>query len=87
MFSKESRVLEIVDQKESMCGDLALLQRSVVQGVELVCGLVLEENAAGREKEVPQAQRFGRWSRTPECVPAIRSFGPCGRPLPGVLSS
>jgi hypothetical protein len=31
---------------------LTLLQRSVVEGVELVGALVLEENAAGREKGV-----------------------------------
>jgi hypothetical protein len=51
---QDVEVLDIVDQKEPVCSHLALLQRSVVQGVELVRGLVLKENAAGREKGVPR---------------------------------
>ena len=68
---QDVEVLDIVDQKEPVCSHLALLQRSVVQGVELVRGLVLKENAAGREKGVPGPLTRRRVS-IPECVPARR---------------
>ena len=51
--SKWFPVGEVVNQKHPSCGDLTLLQRSVVQGVELVRGLVSEEKAGERKGESP----------------------------------
>jgi hypothetical protein len=73
-------------EKYAACGDLPLLQRSVVQGVELVRGVVLPEFAAIRKKRSFAPATRSRVTN-PECVPARRWSSSCGRPLPGVLSS
>lgn len=75
-----------IKEGHASCGDLALLQRSVVQGVETVRALVVPEFAASRKKEIA-GRGYADEVWNPDCVPARRSSGSSGRPIPGVLSS